>query len=164
MSLQVSEVSSEIQQSLSGCIASAGEVLGLQATDPSGLAEEVDQLIVACQRNAAEFEQRFPGENLGVLLGVAWGTQLVNAFGWSWQQVSDDEDASAGKALAVVSADQAIAIYPIDFVQFCLENPTVDCTVVLAFNMLKEAKHPRFAPGELVDFMSGVQRIVPRGS
>ena len=163
MSLQLSEVSSDIQQSLSGCIASAGEVLGLQATDPSGLAEEVDQLIVACQRNAAEFEQRFPGENLGVLLGVAWGTQLVNAFGWSWKQVSDDEDADAGKALAVVSADQAIAIYPIDFVQFCLENPTVDCTVALAFNMLKEAKHPTFDPGELVDFMSGVQRIVPRG-
>lgn len=63
-----------------------------------------------------------------------------------------------------MSADKSLVIYPIDFVRHCIDDPAVDCTIALAFDMLDKAEHPRFASCELVDFMSGVHRIVPRES
>ena len=48
------------------------------------------------------------------------------------------------------------------FIDECLRNPTIDCTVMLAFNMQLEGRFTDCGPGEYVNVMSGVYRIVPR--
>ncbi len=91
-------------------------------------------------------------------LGSVWGNQIVRAFDWQWVCAQSD-----GKDFyCVVSPDRSLAIYPTYFMKGCLDNPAVDCTAVLAFNMLAAGSVGQLPPGGYTDLMSGVHRVVPR--
>jgi hypothetical protein len=91
-------------------------------------------------------------------LAALWGQQLVLHFGWEWVCVQTGDESMFG----VVSPDRAIAVYPEAFINACLQDPKLDCTVALAYNMLKEGKVIGLPPKGYEDLMAGVQRIVPK--
>ncbi len=160
-SSQVTDVSKQLLALINNCSGSAPSVFGLTGT-PAEKIEQIDKLLVECQENVDAFVAKFPGEDIVALFGVAWGQCLVEEFGWQWKSVSFVGDGADEKVIAVVSPDRSLAIYPFDYVRAYVEDPTVDVTIALAFNILQAKNHPSFEPDELVDFMSGVQRIVPR--
>lgn len=91
-------------------------------------------------------------------LGAVWGNQLVRQFGWEWtctQQNGQD-------LYAVVSPDRAVAVYPTYFIKACLDDLRVDCTAMLAFNMLVAGKVSGLPAYGYENLMQGVRRIVPK--
>lgn len=91
-------------------------------------------------------------------LGSVWGNQLVRQFHWEWTCVKQN-----GQDLyAVVSPDRSIAVYPTYFIKACLDNPRVDCTIMLAFNMLTAGKVSGLPAQGYENLMQGVRRIVPK--
>jgi hypothetical protein len=62
----------------------------------------------------------------------------------------------------VLSPDRALAVYPIHFVMGCLEDHTVDTTILIAFKMLDAGKIASTAPSSYANLMDGVYRIIPR--
>jgi hypothetical protein len=91
-------------------------------------------------------------------LGSVWGNQLVRRFGWEWVCLQQD-----GQDLyAVVSQDRSIAVYPTYFIKACLDDPRVDCTVMLAFNMLVAGNVAGLPPQGYENLMQGVHRIIPK--
>ena len=91
-------------------------------------------------------------------LGSVWGNQLVRQFGWGWTCVLNDGQ----ELFAVVSADRSIAIYPTYFIKACLDDPRVDCTAMLAFNMLAAGKVSGLPAQGYENLMQGVHRIIPK--
>ena len=91
-------------------------------------------------------------------LGVVWGDQIVRHFDWRWVCVLRRSEPRFG----VVSPDRSLAIYAPQFLDDCLRNPGVDCTVMLAFNMQEAGDFTGCAAGEYVDVMRGVHRVVPK--
>lgn len=91
-------------------------------------------------------------------LGAVWGDQLVREFGWEWTCVEQNGQ----DAYAVVSPDRAVAVYPTYFIKACLDDPRVDCTAMLAFNMLAAGKVTGLPPNGYENLMQGVVRIIPK--
>ena len=91
-------------------------------------------------------------------LGVVWGDQIVRQFEWIWIC----ETREADDLYAVAPTDRSMVIHAPQFIQACLENPKVDCTVALAFNMQAAGKFPSRRDREYLDVMSGVRRLVPK--
>lgn len=91
-------------------------------------------------------------------LGVVWGDQIVRAFGWEWVCVLQDGQELYG----VVSPNRTLVIFPTYFLKACLENPKMDCTAMLAFNMLRAGNLPELPPNGYESLMHGVQRIIPK--
>lgn len=65
-------------------------------------------------------------------------------------------------APGVLSPDRALAVYPIHFVMGCLQDHTVDTTILIAFRMLEAGKIGSTTPGSSINLMDGVHRIIPR--
>ena len=65
-------------------------------------------------------------------------------------------------APAVLSPDRSLAVYPIHFIMGCLQDSTVDTTILLAFNMLYADTVGDTTPGSYFNLMDGVHRIIPR--
>lgn len=99
-------------------------------------------------------------DNVGMALalGIVWGNQIVRKFGWSWVFVTTGQT----ERYAVVSPDRSLVIYPAYFLKKCLDDPAVDCTVMLAFNMQQDDKLAKEVPGTYADVMRSVVRIVPK--
>jgi len=95
---------------------------------------------------------------VALALGALWGEQLIGRFGWSWTCAQSD----GSDYYCVASPDRSIAVYPTYYVKGCLDNPSVDCTIVLAFNMLSAGSVPQLPEGGLQNLMAGIQRVVPR--
>ncbi len=62
----------------------------------------------------------------------------------------------------MLSPDRALAVYPIHFLIGCLQNPGVDATVMLSYNMLDAGQIPDPPPGTYFNLMDGVHRLIPR--
>lgn len=91
-------------------------------------------------------------------LGVVWGDQIVRHFDWSWTcEIRGGEE-----RFAVTSPNRSLIIYAPQFIHDCLHDARIDCTVMLAFNMQEAGNFSGCQPGEYVDVMSGVRRIVPK--
>lgn len=91
-------------------------------------------------------------------LGAVWGNQIVRKFGWNWTCLQAD-----GKDLyCIVSPDGAWVIYPTYFIKACLDNPNVDCTAMLSFNMMAANTLPEMPAKSLENFMAGIHRIIPK--
>lgn len=161
MQIEVKDIEKDIRAQLTGCAETAPSILGLTGTIAEKI-QQLDEQLVECQTDVHAFAAKFPDEDIVVLFGVAWGQCLVEEFSWQWKKVSFERDGADEKLIAVVSPDRSMAIYPFEYVRAYLDDPTLDVTIALAFNMLQAKNHPNFEPDGLVDFMSGVQRIVPR--
>jgi hypothetical protein len=91
-------------------------------------------------------------------LGVVWGDQIVRHFEWSWIcEIREREE-----RFSVAAPNRSLVIYAPQFIHDCLQNPRIDCTVMLAFNMQEAGNFTGVQAREYVDVMSGVHRIVPK--
>lgn len=66
-------------------------------------------------------------------MGYLWGDQVCRRYGWHWASVGDGE--SMGDA--VVSADRAFFIYPLQFIKRFVDDIDRPTTTILLFNMLE---------------------------
>ena len=100
-------------------------------------------------------------DDLCFTLGSLWGEQIAKEFGWHWAGVrfQDHDDM---KAVAIVSPDCALTVFPFEFIHGCIVN-NATVTILLAYNMLKDgSKIPSFPSGAYVNVMDYVHYIIPR--
>lgn len=137
-------------------------LLGVTADDtPGKIVAAVDEFVFGWQCGERPPADALAPDNAPLPLGAVWGQQLVRAFGWDWAVVEFHEHDNS-QAPGVLSPDRALAVYPIHFIMGCLHDPTVDTTILLAFNMLEAGTIGPTQPGGFFNLMDGVQRIIPR--
>jgi hypothetical protein len=129
--------------------------------DPAIIVAAVDAFVYNWQCGDKPPKRVLDPENAPFTLGATWGQQLVHAFGWEWAIVTFHEHGDT-TAPGVLSPDRSLAVYPIHFVMGCLQDSTVDTTILIAFNMLEAGKVGDTAPGSYFNLMDGVHRIIPR--
>ena len=139
------------------------ELLGApESATAKQLVEAIDQYVDELQKKRrglmGMLRPRVDATETARALGVLWGDQLVRHFEWEW--ICEARDAK--ERFAVASPNRSLVIYAPQFVDECLRNARIDCTVMLAFNMQLEGGFTGCEPGEYMDVMSGVHRIVPR--
>lgn len=125
---------------------------------------------LAVQKYVDEWHTKSPGffSNLfnrrptvidaSLALGTVWGDQVVSKFSWQWTCVRED----GVDYYCVASPNRSLVAYPTYFVKQCLEDPQVDCRLMLAFNMLGAGKIPEQPANAYANLLDGVHRIVPR--
>jgi hypothetical protein len=143
-----------------GCVAHAFQELpiGDASQTPTELAAQVDHCVDEWQAGRRPDPEKSDVIDTALSLGAVWGDQLVRQFGWEWTVVID----GGHELYAVAAKDRSLVIYPGYYVKACLDDPTVDCTVALAFNMLVAGKITGIPPRSYEDVMSGVMHIVPK--
>ena len=143
-------------------VAQGTKLLGLSLDDePLTIVAAVDEFVYAWQCGDKPPKRTLDPENAPFTLGAVWGEQLVRAFGWEWRMVTFHEHGDT-TAPGVLSPDRSLAVYPIHFVMGCLQDSTVDTTILLAFNMLAAKTISDTTPGSYFNLMDGVHRIIPR--
>jgi hypothetical protein len=151
---------------IKGCARDALAVLGgdFANADAATVVEAIDDFAYRWQKGDCPPSSVVEdGEEARLLFGSLWGEQLVKQFGWQWAKVTF-HDYNDSVAYGVFSPDRSLAIYPLQFMLGCLQNPAVDVTVMLSFNMLV-AGHmdvPKLEEKSYTNVMDLVHRIVPR--
>jgi hypothetical protein len=148
------------------CAANGGTLLGV-STDAASLdvVQAIEDYVGAWHKPKGGFLARLFASKpdtiqTALALGALWGDQLVREFGWEWTcHRADGMD-----LYCVVTKDRSLALFPTYYVKACLDDATIDCTIVLAFNMLQAGSVPTLPAGGFENLMSGVQRIVPKGA
>lgn len=164
MNISEQPVPDEIMASINGCAADGRQMLGLsEGADPATLVSAIDDFAYRCQKGDRPPPEVIEDADLArLVLGSLWGEQLVKQFHWEWAQATF-HDHGDSTAFGVFSPDRSLAVYPLEFMLGCLQNPDVDVTVMLSFNMLSEGKIPKMKAKSYTNLMDGVKRIVPRG-
>lgn len=158
----VEEMNPDTAAQLQGAASEGLDVLGLDAgASADDIVEAIDAFVFNWQRGDRPSGLAVDEEDLPFALGSLWGEQLNRAFGWQWQIVTFHQHGNT-VAPGVLTPDHAFAIYPIHFLIGCLQNPDVDATVALSFNMLRESKIPGGEAGACDNLMERVHRIIPR--
>ena len=155
-------LSDETLRGLKASGAEGAALIGVEVdADPAGVVDAIDAFVFAWQGGVRTPKRVFDPEDVPYALGGLWGEQLVRSFGWEWREVTFHEHGDT-RAPGVLSPDRALAVYPIHFLIGCLQDPNVDATVMLSFNMLREGKVGHPPAGEYMNLMDGVHRVVPR--
>lgn len=124
---------------------------------PTAVLESIDKRIDWLQDASDEESNGIDPEKALLGLSTLWGEQLVKEFGWSWVCFE-----GAGDMLAVVSGNRSFVAMPIHFVRACMEDPQLDCTIMLSFNMVKNAPPENFPANDYNNLMEAAFRIVPK--
>lgn len=133
--------------------------LGLEKNSsmtPAQVVQQIDAYVDAWQDEEIDADE-LDAMDVAKGLGALWAQELVNAFKWSWICLE-----GAGNLYVVASEDRALVINPTFFVKSCLDMPELDCTIMLAFNMLQEGQFEEIPAGSFENVMEGVHRIVPK--
>jgi hypothetical protein len=133
-----------------------------QTASPETVVDAIDAFVDAWQGGKRLPEEQLDPENAPYNFGSLWGDQLVRHFKWEWATITFHDHGNS-TAPAVLSLDRALAVYPIHFLIGCFQNPGVDCTVALSFDMLTANKITGLQPNAYVNLMERVHRIIPRG-
>jgi hypothetical protein len=152
----------ETMGSIRGCANDALQVLGPKyaTADPVTVVEAVDKFAHRWQKGKRPSTDVVEDtEQARLIFGSLWGEQLVKQFGWEWRQVNFSD---GSVAFGVVSPDRSLVIYPLDFMLGCMQDPGVDVTVALSFNMLLAGSVPAMKRRSYTNVMEGVHQIVPR--
>ena len=152
----------ETMASIRGCANDALQVLGPKyaSSDPATVVEAVDNFAYRWQKGKRPSTDVVEDtEQARLIFGSLWGEQLVKQFGWEWAQVNFSDESVA---FGVVSPDRSLVIYPLDFMLGCMQDPGVDVTVALSFNMLLAGSVPKMKQWSYANVMDGVHRLVPR--
>jgi hypothetical protein len=147
---------------IEGCARDALKVLGakLAEADPPAIVEAIDAFAYRWQKGRRPPADAVKDtEEARLIFGSLWGQQLVKQFGWEWVQVNFGDGSFT---FAVVSSNRSLVVYPLDFMLGCMQDPGVDVTVALAFNMLVAGSVPKMRRQSYTNVMEGVHRIVPR--
>jgi hypothetical protein len=147
--------------SIRGCAGDALAVLGLDpSTAPASIVEAADAFAHRWQKgDRPPTDEVEDTEEARLFFGSLWGEQLCRQFGWEWARIEFSDKTAA---FGVVSPDRSLAIFPLDFMLGCMQDPGVDVTVALSFNMLLAGSVPKMGPRSYTNVMAQVHRIVPR--
>jgi len=126
------------------------------STTSAEIVQRVDSYIDAWQDDEIDNEELDPMD-AAKGLGALWAQELIKAFKWNWVCFE-----GAGNLYAVVSEDHGLIINPVHFVKACLDMPELDCTIMLAFNMMQEGNFEEIPEDSYENVMEGVHRIVPK--
>jgi tetratricopeptide (TPR) repeat protein len=135
------------------------ELLGLGKKDPATAQEvvqRIDSYVDAWQ------DEEIDAADLDIMevsrgLGALWAQQLIKEFNWGWVCLE-----GAGNLYAVVSDDRGLVINPVYFVKSCFDMPELDCTIMLAFNMMQEGQFEEIPAQSYENVMEGVHRVIPK--
>jgi hypothetical protein len=141
---------------LRGCADQARAMLGQVATTPAAVVAAVDAVVAEAQRGTSVVDPA----DVPYLFGSLWGDQVVAAFGWAWAEVVFRRHEGT-VALAVVSPDRSMAIFPVHFIAGCLADPDADVTIALSFGQLDADAVGGFTPGGYANVMDHVYRVAP---
>ena len=151
---------------LAGLRACADDALGVLAardkvSDPKAVIEAIDAFVYGWQKGKKPAPDVLAQEDAPEIMGSLWGTQLVARFKWEWTGIvfHDHGDSSA---IGVAAPDRSLIVYPFHFVFGCLQNPNVDCTIALSYNVMNDGMLPTQPPKGYLNLMDHVHRIVPR--
>lgn len=129
---------------------------------PETIVKIVDSYIERWQRDGPMACEAQPAEpdaaDVALEVGAVWGEQFIRRFDWQWLSVRH----AKGDDLAVASPDRSLVVYPARFVRACLREPDIDCTAMLAFNMLAAGNISAMSAGRFQDLMLGVRRVIPK--
>lgn len=153
----------KIAENIKGSAREALKVLGLtdKSVTASKAVEAVDTFVYRWQRGKRPDVSVIDPDDAPFMMGSLWGHLLVKKFSWEWAMLKF-HDHGDSIAPGVLSPDRALAVYPIHFLIGCFRDPSVDCTILLSYNMLKAGSVGEVQPGEYMNLMEGVHRIVPR--
>lgn len=126
-------------------------------TPPAAVLESIDRRIDWLQDASEEECNGIDQEKTLLGLSTLWGEQLVKEFGWSWVCFE-----GAGEMLAVVSGNRSFVVLPIHFVRACMMDPQLDCTIMLSFNMVRNAPQENFPANDYNNLMESAFRIVQK--
>jgi hypothetical protein len=156
-----SQLPDEMSQQIRNSAMEAASVLGLdERADAPAVVAAVDQFVYDWQCGKRP-PISWDAEDVPYFMGSLWGEQLVRQFGWEWKTITFHEHEDS-MAPGVVSPDRSLAIYPIHFIIGCINDSSVDATILLSFNMLKENKVSDRTENAYANLMDQVFRIVPR--
>src|SRR5581483_6866349 len=158
------EINPKMMGSVKACAQDALKVLGItEGTDPKAVVEAIDAFVYAWQKGTRPSPDVLADEDAPFIMGSLWGEQLVARFGWEWKGITFHDHGNS-KAVAVVSPDRSLAIYPLHFLMGALRDARVDATIALTFNMLDAGfpAVPNLQPRAYVNVMDHARRIVPR--
>jgi hypothetical protein len=144
-----------------GCIEHAFQELSIgdASQTPAELAARVDHCVDEWQAGRRPEPEKSSLIDTALGLGAVWGDALLRQLGWEWTVILED-----GQEYYAASArDRSLIIYPAYYIKDCLENPHLDCTVALAFNMMVAGKITGIPPRSYENVMHGVMHIVPKG-
>src|SRR5262245_22757084 len=136
-------LSDETMASIRGCANDALKVLGPKyaSAEPATVVEAVDKFAYRWQKGKRPSTEVVEDtEQARLIFGSLWGEQLCKRFGWEWAQVNFGDESVA---FGVVSPERSLVIYPLDFMLGCMQDPGVDVTVALSFNMLVAGRVPK---------------------
>ncbi len=135
------------------------ELIGLdkkaKVTSPE-IVQRVDSYVDSWQDAEIDTEE-LDGMDAAKSLGALWAQELINSFKWTWVCLE-----GAGNLYAVVSKDRALVINPVYFIKSCLDMPELDCTIMLAYNMLQENQFDEIPAKSFENVMEGVHRVIPK--
>lgn len=155
-------IPTETMEYLKGAVDEGAKLVGRGVDDEAEqIVASVDAFVFAWQCGKRPPKDTIDAEDAPFALGSLWGQQLVRVFDWEWRMVTFHEHDDV-VAPGVLSPDRSLAIYPMPFVMGCLDDPGVDATIMLSYNMIKAGKLGETKPGEYTNVMECVHRIVPR--
>lgn len=154
-------LSDEIREGILGAAGDGLSVLGLTGGEPpEQIMKAIDEFVDAWQLGKRPTAAVLDPDDAPFALAALWGRQMEREFGWEWGTVTFHEHGDTS-APGVMSQDRAAAIFPIHFLMGALNDPDVDMTGMLVFNMIKAGKMDGMKPGEYVNLMAVAGRIVP---
>jgi len=153
-------LSDKILGNIRDCAEDAATLIQVAPTQsPSEIVEAVDSFVYRWQKGVRPKVDE--EDDLSLTLGSLWGEQIVREFKWQWGSVTFHNHGDS-KAVAVLSPDRSLAIYPFHFVYGCMEKGA-SVTIMLAYNMLKNSnKIPPLPARGYENLMENVHHIIPR--
>lgn len=145
---------------LKQCAETGAKLLKLTGNERPAAVVKLAQAYVRAWHKGGFFstllKRRPDADFAAIVMGTVWGNQVVRKFGWEWTCL---RRVDAGREdYAVVTKDRSLAIFPIEFVTSCLNDPRVDCTASLSFKVLEAGKLPKLPERGYEDLMSAVRR------
>jgi len=138
--------------------------LGTEAA-PADVAQAADAFVDEQQAERSKYLKGLfllmfrPPDGMIEEVGAAWGEQLVRAFGWQWQYAVREKEFER----SVTSPEQAVVVFPSNYLSRMLKPPYDDVTLMLMFNMIEADKLPEAPPGALDDISDGrLRHIIPK--
>ena len=138
---------------LRGCAADGRRTLGLG--DDAGPAQVVAAVDGCVRRWRAGEAVGVDSRDVPYLLGSLWGEAMAAAFGWAWVDVVFRRHVDTS-ALAVVSADRAVALFPIHHLLGLAGDVEAQPAVAAAFTEVAAGRPEGLTAGGYADLMDHV--------
>lgn len=115
--------------------------------EPGAIVAGIDRFAEGWRRGRRPLPDGVREEEAPFFLGALCGIQFVRAFAWEWRVVTIDATPPSDE-VAVVSADRALAIYPLHIMVACFHYDDIECAVLRAFDWVQAGKGDAHHPGD----------------